>query len=122
MSLIDAAGWDAMCPPEKENEQKKEEAKKTFTPGKSVWIVERDEDGNASEVTGYLFLAEVADAVIVTPRISGRKGLEETMAYYIETTAEYCEADLRVFPSDDCYLHKHDAEKALAFETEYEEE
>jgi hypothetical protein len=42
MSLIDAAGWDAMCPPEKENEREKEETRRAFDAGEKVWVVERD--------------------------------------------------------------------------------
>lgn len=35
-------------------------SEKHFEPGQEVWIVERDEDGEAHEVGGYVFLAEVA--------------------------------------------------------------
>ena len=32
--------------------------------GAEVWVVERDEESIACEVSGYMFLAEVADFVI----------------------------------------------------------
>ena len=84
-----------------------------FNPGEKVWVVERDEVGSDCGIAGFIFLAEVADAVIVTPKICGREGLEEIMAYHIEETAEMDEADLPVYPAKDCYMFRADAEKAV---------
>ena len=87
-----------------------------FNPGESVWIVERDEDGNACERSGYMFLAEVADAVIVTSYINDLESLEDTIAYHIEQTAEDYDTHLSVFPVDDCYADREEAEAALKTE------
>lgn len=111
MSLIDAAGWDAMCPPEKE------ETRPAFTPGEKVWIVERDEDGNAIGVACLLFLAEVADTIIVTPKVYGCKTLKSIMAYHVDETAKDFGVDLAVFPADDCYLSRCEANFAFVCET-----
>lgn len=89
-----------------------------FKPGEKVWIVERDEDGNASDVTGFIFLAEVADTVIVTPKVYGCKTLESIMDYHVGETAKDFGVDLAVFPVGDCYLYRGDAEEVLAEETE----
>lgn len=91
---------------------------KNFIPGETIWIVERDETGYASEVSGLVFLAEVAGAVIVTPKIYGREGLKEIMAYHIEETVENYDTDLSVFPAQDCYRCKHEAVEARYNETE----
>lgn len=89
-----------------------------FNPGEKVWIVERDEDGNATDTAGYIFLAEVADTAIVTPRIHGCDGLEATMAYYVEDTRQGFELGLACFPMGDCYIFRCEAEEALTAETE----
>lgn len=116
MSLIDAAGWDALCPPEKENEREKEETRQEFAPGEEVWVVERDEDGNACEVSGYVFLAEVAHAVILTPYIDDLEDLDDLLDYHIVETADNYDTDLAVFPAADCYADKDAAHAALRAE------
>lgn len=92
-----------------------------LNPGEDVWIVERDEDGNACEMSGYMFLAEVADAVIVTSYIYDLESLEDTIAYHIEQTAEDYDTHLAVFPAADCYADREEAEAALNTETSEEE-
>lgn len=97
------------------NPKKEQPAK--FTPGEEVWIVERDEDGNACEVSGYVFLAEVAGAVILTPYINDLEDLEDLLDYHIEETATNYDTDLAVFPTADCYTDQEAAEAALKAET-----
>lgn len=82
-------------------------------PGTTVWLVERDENGDAVEVSGFLFLAQVAGAVIVTPRVYGRETLDSVMEYHIEETMINEETQLHVYPAADCYLRKADADNAL---------
>ena len=92
-----------------------------FNPGDRVYVVERDEDGLAFDVSGYLFLAEVADAAIVTPQVCGAAGLEATMAYHINETCGNYGSDLAVFPMKDCYEYRSVAEQALYDEAEEED-
>lgn len=82
-------------------------------PGSQVWIMERDECGDPYDISGYMFFASIGNAVIVSPYLSGIKDLEETLDYYIEITAEEYSSDLAVFPSEDCYLTREEAEAAL---------
>lgn len=77
--------------------------------GSTVWVIERDEDGNALEVAGYVLLARVAGAVIVSPKVYGRNTLEDLMQYYADEYAEFGQADLAVFPERDCYTSQHSA-------------
>ena len=93
-----------------------------FNPGECVFVVERDEDGNACEMSGYMFLAEVADAAIVTSYINDLDSLEDTIAYHIEQTVEDYDTHLAVFPMTDCYFVQEEAEAALKAETGEEEE
>lgn len=83
-------------------------------PGSKVWIMERDEFGDPYDISGYMFFASIGNAVIVSPYLSGIKDLEETLDYYIEITAEEYSSYLAVFPNEDCYLTREEAEAALA--------
>ncbi len=89
-----------------------------LTPGEEVWVVERDEDGNACEYSGYVFLAEVAGAVILTSYINDLEDLEDLLEYHIEQTAEDYDTHLAVFPASDCYTSREEAKNALATEKE----
>lgn len=86
---------------------------RSFATGANVWVVERDEDGCAVDVSGYMFLAKVIDAVIMTAYINNLKSVRETLSYHIQETAEKYNTDLAVFPADDCYTTQEEAEKAL---------
>lgn len=92
--------------------------RKNLTPGSTVWVIERDEAGNALEVGGYVLLASVAGAVIASPKVYGRDTLEDLMQYYAEEYAEYEGCDLSVFPELDCYTEKATAHAVFTAETE----
>ena len=83
------------------------------SPGGQVWIIERDDCGDPYEISGYMFLASTGNAVIVTAYINSLEDLEETLGYHIQETAENYETDLAVFPEEDCYLTREEAEAAL---------
>lgn len=89
-----------------------------FTPGMPVWVIERDEYGNAAEISGYIFLAHVEGVVILSPYIENYD-LDGILAYHVQCTAEEYDTHLSVFPDEDCYASKDDCE--AAFETEQEE-
>ena len=79
-----------------------------------MYIVERDEDGKAFEVSGYMFLAKVGESVICTAYINSLETVEETLQYHVEETAANYDTDLAVFPLDDCFLTREEAEAHLA--------
>lgn len=81
-----------------------------ITPGECVWVIVRDEIGEPYDVNGYIFLAQVAGAAIVTPYINDLESLEDILMYHIEETAKNNDPPLAVFPLDDCYESKADAE------------
>ena len=83
-------------------------------PGKQIWIIERDECGEPCEISGYMFLAFAGHAVIVTPYINSLEDLDSILDYHIEETAENYDTDLAVFPVEDCYMTREEAEGALA--------
>lgn len=81
--------------------------------GDTVWIIERDECEEPIEISGYMFFAFVGRAVIVSAFINDSKTLDETVEYHIEETSRNYDTDLSVFPQNDCYLTREEAEAAL---------
>lgn len=82
-------------------------------PAHEVWIVERDEDGEPECVTGYVFLAQVKDHVIVARFLNGSGDVDEILKdQAVQTLIEY-NGDLPVFLACDCYLDKESALKAM---------
>lgn len=81
--------------------------------GAEVWVVERDEESIACEVSGYMFLAEVADFVIASGYVNGMTHIEGILAYHAQETAENYDTDLAVFPAVDCWPTKEAAHAAL---------
>ena len=84
-----------------------------FEPGQEVWIVERDEDGEAHEVGGYAFLAEVAGYAILSPYVNDHGDLEYLLDYHRRDTCMDYDADLPVVYLDDCYPSQMAAHHAL---------
>lgn len=72
-------------------------------PGAEVWVLERDEDGTPCDVSGYMFLAQSGEFVIVSPYINGMDRFEGIMAYHVQETAETYDTDLAVFPAENCF-------------------
>ena len=85
-------------------------------PGIPVWVIERDIDGYGCELSGYVFLAKVGHAVILTPRIYGLDDLEDLLDYHIEETRNNSELSMAVFPVTDCYIDRETAKEALLAE------
>ena len=84
-----------------------------FEPGTPVWVVERDEDSNPYDVSGYVFLAQVGDFVIASPYINDHDELDYLMEYHRRETCEDYDADLPVFYADDCFATHEAAREAL---------
>ncbi len=82
-------------------------------PGDHVWILVRDECEDPSYIEGYMFLAAVGQSVIVTPYIDDIDDLEGTIEDHMIETAENGDTNLSVFPEEDCYRTREEAEAAL---------
>lgn len=93
-------------------------SEKHFEPGQPVWIVERDEDGDAFDIAGYIFLAEVADHAILSPYVNGHDDLEYLLDYHRRETNSDYEADLPVVLLVDCFASETAAHHALDEEQE----
>ena len=88
-----------------------------FTPGMNVWVIERDEDGNACEIGGYVFLAHVEGVSILSPYVNDYD-FDGILAYHVQCTAEDYDTHLCVFPDEDCYVSKGDCEADFNLEQE----
>lgn len=89
-----------------------------FTPGNEVWIVERDEDGEATEVSGFVFVVSVSDVAIVSPSINGCSDLDFILCDFVKETANSFNGDFSGYPISDCYKSHEEAEAALRREQE----
>lgn len=86
--------------------------------GDDVFVLERDENGMACDVSGYMFLAEVGGRAIVTPYINNMDDLDGILGYHVEETAENYDTDLAVFPMEDCFTDRETALEVLHKEEE----
>lgn len=84
-----------------------------FAPGSEVWIVERDEDGEAAEVSGFVFVVSVSGIAIVSPSINGCSDLDFILGDFVEETASSFSGDFSGYPISDCYKSYEEAQAAL---------
>lgn len=84
-----------------------------FTPGDDCWVIERDEDGGAYDLSCYVLVAHIPGYVIVTPTLNGCDDLDYIMDDYANETAEGGSCFLSVYPDADAYATKQDAEAAV---------
>lgn len=89
---------------------------KDFEIGQEIWVVDRD-CGEAVDVSGVMFLAKSLGCVIASAFINDYC-LVETIEYHINETSDNIDTDLKVYPIEDCYATKEEAEKALQEEQE----
>lgn len=84
-----------------------------FAPGSEVWIVERDEDGEATEVSGFVFVVSVSGVAIVSPTINDCSDLDFILSDFVEETASSFNGDFSGYPISDCYKSHEEAMAAL---------
>lgn len=89
-----------------------------FAPGSEVWIVERDEDGEATEVSGFVFVVSVSGVAIVSPTINDCSDLDFILSDFVEETASSFSGDFSGYPISDCYKSHEEAQAALQGEQE----
>lgn len=81
--------------------------------GQTCWVVERDEDGEAYELGGYVFIAQIPGYAIVVPTLNGSDNVQVLMDDQVRQTAEDYHGDLAVFPAKDVYVERQKAQEAL---------
>lgn len=81
--------------------------------GDWVWVIERDGEGDPYGVTGYVFLAACLNSVIVSSGICFDYDISHLLNYHKTMTVENCGTELFVFPKEDCYRSRKEAEEAF---------
>lgn len=79
--------------------------------GDEIWVVET-EDGEAVDITCYMFLAKSKGCIIATSWINDYD-LDETLEYHINETQDNQETDLVVYPEEYCFATEEQAKQKL---------
>ena len=79
--------------------------------GDEIWVIDR-EYGEAVDISCIQFLAKSKGCIIGTAWINDYD-LDETLEFHINETQNNVDTDLKVYPDEDCFLSKEEAEKAL---------
>ena len=82
-----------------------------FTVGDHIWVIDR-EDGEAVDVSCVQYMANCQNFVIATAFINDYD-FDETLEYHISETQERFDTELKVYPEEDCFPTREEAEKAL---------
>ena len=86
-------------------------------PGDTIWVVERDEMGDPADIAGVLYCATAVGYVMATA-FPDHGGINTIMKDAAEDTAQGFSPSFYVYPEEDCYQDKADAEKQLGEEPE----
>lgn len=84
-----------------------------FSPGQTVWVIERDEDGEAYDFSGYVFVTSLRGIALVSPKINGSSEIDVILMDQVESRINYADGCIEAYPVDDCYLSREAAEQAL---------
>lgn len=90
--------------------------KKEFEPGSRIFVVERGIDGVPRKILTCCFLAQLANAAIISPSVcytQDQNNLENISRDLIPETARYKDCTLSVFPLRDCFSTQKEAENSL---------
>ena len=93
-----------------------------FSPGQTVWVIERDEDGEAYDFSGYVFVTSLRGIALVSPKINGSSEIDVILMDQVESRINYADGCIEAYPADDCYLSREAAEKALGEDARGQEE
>lgn len=79
--------------------------------GDEIWVIDR-EDYEAVDISCIQFLAKSKGCVIGTAWINDYD-LDETIEFHMDETRNNFCTDLQVYPDEDCFITREEAEKAL---------
>ena len=79
--------------------------------GDEVWVINR-EPGEDADISCIMFLAKSKGCIIGTSWINDYD-LDGTLLYHIHETQENYNTELMVYPDEDCFSTKEEAEQAL---------
>ena len=84
-----------------------------FSPGQTVWVVERDEDNAAYDFSGYVFVTSLRGIELVSPKINWSSEIDVILMEQIKSRINCSGGSIEAYPADDCYLTREAAEQAL---------
>lgn len=84
-----------------------------FSPGQTVWVIERDEDGEAYDLSDYVFVTSLRGIALVSPKINGSSEIDAILMDQVESRINYSDGCIEAYTADDCYLTREAAEKAI---------
>lgn len=93
-----------------------------FSPGQTVWVIERNEYGEAYDLSGYVFVTSLRGIALVSPKINGSPEIDVILMDQVESRINYDDGCIVAYPADDCYLSREAAEKALGEDARRQEE
>ncbi len=79
--------------------------------GGEIWVIDR-EDGEAIDISCVMFLGKSKGCIIATSWINDYD-LDETLEFHMNETQNNFDTDLKVYPDEDCFLTKEEAEAKL---------
>ncbi len=84
-----------------------------FSPGQTVWVIERDEDNEAYDFSGYVFVTSLRGIALVSPEINWSSEIDVILMEQIKSRINCSGGSIEAYPADDCYLTREEAEAAL---------
>lgn len=93
------------------NDNNDNENKINLKVGDEIWVIDR-EDGEVIDISCIQFLAKSKGCIIGTAWINDLD-IDETIEYHIKETRENFDCELKVYPDEDCFATKEEAEQAL---------
>lgn len=93
-----------------------------FSPGQTVWVIERNEYGEAYDLSGYVFVTSLRGIALVSPKINGSPEIDVILMDQVESRINYDDGCIVAYPADDCYLSREAAEQALGEDARRQEE
>ena len=82
---------------------------KNFEPNSSVWVIERDINGDVIDICNYVFIEALMGYALLSPHINYLKKLEEILQYYYESSCLNYSSGIIVVRLDDCFSSKEEA-------------
>lgn len=84
-----------------------------YKAGAEVWVVEKDEYGEACDFSGNVFICEVNGYCIVSGYLNGCGDVDYILSDQAVQTVEEYNGSLAVYPACDCYKTREEAEAKL---------
>ena len=83
-------------------------------PGDRVYVIIRDEDGDALEIELLILLGIIEDYAFCCCQSARLDNVWDRLEYMVQETAEWEEVGVQVYPASDCYKTEAVAREAMS--------